>query len=148
MHHNIAKHDHLLRSVRLSFRLARLFGADPHICARAALIHDIDSRTGTLWNHGAIAARWAEQQGESDEVCTAIVSHMYPFGPTPLTREGWVLVIADKVASLGDFTQFVRGLADGSSIATRRRLRRSDPFYRHSRLRRVGHRILRRSLAR
>jgi glycyl-tRNA synthetase beta chain/uncharacterized protein len=130
MHHSIPKHDHLMRSVKYSYRFARLLRADQRICLRAAMVHDIDSRLGTLTTHGAVAARWAADQGEPDEVCQAIVSHMYPFGPAPTTREGWVLVLADKAASLGDFKQFVRGLLNGSSLATRRRLRESDPHYR------------------
>ena len=145
MHHSIPKHDHLLRSVRFSYRLARLLRADQRTCVRAAMIHDIDSRYGTLTTHGAVAARWAAEQGEPDEVCVAIESHMYPFGPPPRSREAWVLVLADKAASLGDFGQFVRGLLDGSSLETRRRLKVSDPFYR-LRLRRppLRHRLRRR----
>lgn len=128
IHHSIPKHDHLLRSVKYSSRFARVMGADERVCVRAALIHDIDSRFGTLTNHGEIAARWAAEQGESEEVCVAITSHMYPFGPAPLSREAWVLVLADKAASLGDFRQFARGLLDGSSLEVRRRLQQSDPF--------------------
>src|SRR5262249_34347285 len=130
MHHSIPKHDHLMRSVKYSYRFARLLRAAQRTCLRAAMVHDIDSRLGTLTTHGAVAARWAADQGEPEEVCQAIVSHMYPFGPAPTTREGWVLVLADKAASLGDFSQFLRGLLDGSSLAVRRRLCESDPFYR------------------
>lgn len=130
LHHSISKHDHLLRSVRYSSRFARLLGADERICVRAAILHDIDSRYGTLANHGGIAARWAADHGECQEVCTAIVSHMYPLGgPAPATREAWVLALADKAASLGDMRQFVIGLFTGDSITVRRRLRASDPFY-------------------
>ena len=128
LHHSIPKHDHLLRSVKYSYHISRLLRADTRICVRAALIHDIDSRDGTLTTHGAIAARWAAAQGEPEAVCRAIVSHMYPFGPSPKSREAWVLVLADKVASLGDIKQFVRGLLDGSSLEQRRRLKQSDPF--------------------
>jgi glycyl-tRNA synthetase beta chain len=130
MHHSIPKHDHLMRSVKYSYRFARLLRADPRVCLRAAVIHDIDSRLGTLTTHGTIAARWAADLGEPREVCLAIESHMYPFGPAPQTREAWVLVLADKAASLGDLKQFVRGLLDGSSIERRRRLKQTDPFYR------------------
>lgn len=130
MHHSISKHDHLLRSVKYSVRFARMLGADERVCVRAALIHDIDSRYGTLANHGAIAARWAAEHGESPAVCEAITTHMFPLGgPKPTSREGWVLALADKAASLGDIKQFVRGLLDGSSLEVRRRLRSSDPFY-------------------
>lgn len=130
LHHSIPKHDHLMRSVKYSARFARLLRANQRVCVRAALIHDIDSRLGTLTTHGQVAADWAAEQGEPPEVCQAIVSHMYPFGPAPQTREAWVLVLADKAATIGDLKQFVRGLLDGSSIEARRRLRQTDPFYR------------------
>jgi glycyl-tRNA synthetase beta chain/uncharacterized protein len=129
LHHSIAKHDHLMRSVKYSARFARLLRANQRVCVRAALIHDIDSRLGTLTTHGRVAADWAAMQGEPPEVCTAIVSHMYPFGPPPQTREAWVLVLADKAATLGDLKQFVRGLLDGSSLSARRRLKQTDPYY-------------------
>lgn len=130
IHHSIPKRDHLLRTVKYSALFGRWLQADLRICLRAAIIHDIDSRLGTLTTHGAIAAEWAASQGEPQEVCQAIISHMYPFGPAPTSREGWVLVLADKAASMGDLKQFVRGLWDGSSLQTRRRLKASDPHIR------------------
>lgn len=130
MHHSIPKHDHLLRSVKYSYRIARWLRADQRTCTRAALIHDIDSRLGTLRTHGQVAADWAAHQGESAEVCAVIVSHMYPFGPAPTSREAWVLVLADKAASLGDLKQFIRGLFSGHSLRVRRALLISDPYYR------------------
>jgi glycyl-tRNA synthetase beta chain/uncharacterized protein len=148
LHHSIPKHDHLLRSVKYSSRFARLLGADERTCVRAAMIHDIDSRLGTLTTHGAVAARWAAEQGEPEEVCRAIISHMYPLGPAPTSREAWVLVLADKAAALGDFRQYLRGLINGSSQQTRRRLELSDPFYRGRPPRRPRHRLLRRPLLR
>ena len=144
MHHSIPKHDHLLRSVRYSSRFAKLLRADLRTCVRAAMIHDIDSRLGTLTTHGAVAARWAADQGEPEAVCRAIISHMYPLGPAPTSREAWVLVLADKAASLGDFRQYVRGLINGSSQQIRRRLELSDPYY--CRPRRPRHRLLRRQM--
>ena len=55
---------------------------------------------------------------------------MYPLGPRPTSREGWVLVLADKAASMGDFAQYMRGLVNGSSRQNRRRLETTDPFFR------------------
>lgn len=143
IHHRIPKHDHLMRSVKYSWRFARLLRADERVCVRAAAIHDIDSRLGTLRTHGAVAAAWAATElGEADEVCAAIVSHMYPLGPAPTTREGWVLVLADKAASLGDLKQYLRGLLNGSSQATHARLKRSDPYYQEHRRLRLRARLL------
>jgi HD superfamily phosphodiesterase len=143
LHHSISKHDHLMRSVRFSSRFAGLLRADLRTCVRAALIHDIDSRLGTLTTHGAIAACWAAAQGEPDAVCAAIVSHMFPLGPRPTTREGWVLVLADKAASVGDFAQYMRGLVNGSSRTNRLRLEQSDPFFRDRPRRRPRRPLLR-----
>jgi HD superfamily phosphodiesterase len=127
MHHGVSKHDHLIRSVRYSYRIGRIIGADMRVVLRAALVHDIDSRLGTLTTHGAVAADWARGQGECERVCGAIVSHMYPFGPAPTSREGWVLTLADKAASLADLGAFVRGMFTGYTLREHRRLRQSDP---------------------
>ena len=137
MHHSIPKHDHLTRSVRMSYHLSRLLRADVRTCVRAALLHDINSRAGTLTTHGRVAARWAAEKGEDAAVCAAIESHMYPLGPAPTSREAWVLVLADKAASLGDIKQFLVGLIDGSSLMNRRRLRETDPYYRQRTRRRL-----------
>ncbi len=129
IHHSISKHDHLLRSARISYKLARAVGADVRTCVRAAVIHDIDSRKGTLATHGRIAAAWAASLGEDRAVCHAIETHMYPIGPTPKTREAWVVALADKAASLTDLTICVTGMLTGRTWDRRRELRASDPYF-------------------
>jgi glycyl-tRNA synthetase beta chain/uncharacterized protein len=129
LHHSISKHDHLLRTTRISYNLARFMRADVRTCVRAAIIHDIDSRLGTLATHGRIAAQWAAALGEDTAVCHAIETHMYPFGPAPRTREAWVVSIADKAASLTDLTLFFAGLFSDDARHRRRSLRASDPYY-------------------
>ncbi|MDP9312434.1 MAG: HD domain-containing protein [Chloroflexota bacterium] len=129
MHHSISKHDHLARTARISYKLARLMRADIRVCVRAAMIHDIDSRLGTLTTHGRIAAAWAAAQGECDEVCHAIETHMYPFGPKPRTREAWVVSLADKAASITDLTVMVSGMMTGRTWERRRQLKLSDPHF-------------------
>lgn len=129
MHHSISKHDHLMRSARISYKLARVMKADVTICVRAAMIHDIDSRLGTLTTHGGIAARWAAELGESYAVCHAIETHMYPFSPRPRTREAWVVSLADKAASLTDLTITVTGALTGRTWQRRQELRETDPFF-------------------
>ncbi|MBX0327389.1 HD domain-containing protein [Oscillochloris sp. ZM17-4] len=151
MHHSIPKHDHMMRVVRYSYRIAPLVRADRRTCVRAAILHDLDSRLGTLSTHGAIAAEVAASLGEPDEVSMAIISHMYPLGPRPTTREGWVLAVADKIASFPDMTAFMGGLITGHSLRVRRRLCETDPFYtkrqRRRRIRRLWHSIGRRGLS-
>jgi glycyl-tRNA synthetase beta chain/uncharacterized protein len=130
IHHGVAKYDHLLRVTRYSYKLAVIMRADVRVCTRAGMIHDIDSRYGNLVNHGAVAARWAAEYGEDTAVCEAIVGHMYPLGPAPTTREGWILSLADKAASVADLTDYVRGIVNGRSRQRKQTLQESDPFYR------------------
>jgi HD superfamily phosphodiesterase len=129
LHHSMSKHDHLMRSARISYKLARALRADVRTCVRAAMIHDIDSRLGTLRTHGRIAARWAAAQGEDHAVCHAVETHMYPLGPAPRTREAWVVSLADKAASITEFTICVTGLLTGRTRHRRRALRATDPYH-------------------
>jgi glycyl-tRNA synthetase beta chain len=129
IHHRIPKYDHLRRTAYVAYRLSALLHADQNCCVRAAILHDIDSRLGTLRTHGAIAAHHAAQIGESDAVCCAITSHMYPLGPAPTTREGWVLALADKLAWLLDVSHLIGDLATGRSLRVWRYLRQHDPFF-------------------
>jgi glycyl-tRNA synthetase beta chain/uncharacterized protein len=110
-HHQIPQIDHIARVVAWSSRLEPVLGADMQICRRAALLHDLDAQTGTLLGHAATASRWAADQGEDPRVCAAIASHMFPLGPPPANREGWVLSIADKVATLADLRQVLQQMA-------------------------------------
>lgn len=142
LHHSIPKHDHIMRVARYSYHLAPLLGADRRTVVRAALLHDLDSRLGTLTTHGAIAARVAAEMGEPECVSQAIVSHMYPLGPRPTSREGWVLALADKVASVSDLTVFIGGLFTGHSLRVRRQLCCTDPFYAQRQARRRRRRLL------
>lgn len=148
MHHSVPKHDHMLRVAHYSYRIAPWFRADLRTVVRAAMLHDLDSRKGTLTTHGAIAAEIAAALGEPESVAQAIVSHMYPFGPAPTTREGWVLVVADKMASFTDMTHFLRGLFTGHSLATRRMLLESDPHFAQRLARRRSRRRHRETLRR
>jgi glycyl-tRNA synthetase beta chain len=137
MHHSGPKHAHLWRSAVISYRIAPILGADRKVCARAALLHDLDSRHGSLVTHGKIAARVAAQMGEPEPVCRAIAAHMFPLGPAPTSREGWVLVVADKLASIYDMTHFLMGLLTGRSLRVRSTLKASDPFFQQRRRRRA-----------
>lgn len=132
VHHSVRKSDHLIRSARYAYWIGRLVGANARVCARAGLLHDLHSRLGTWSTHGAIAAAVADEIGEDAEVCRAIVPHMFPLGPAPRTREGWVLALADKIATAVDAASFVAKLFTGESLRERRLLMSSDRFLQSS----------------
>lgn len=128
LHHSGRKSDHLLRSARYAYWLGRMVKADRRVCARAGLLHDLYSRLGTWATHGAIAASVAHQMGESVDVCRAIVGHMYPVGPAPRTKEGWVIAVADKIASVVDGVVFVGRVIQGDGQKQRKALLARDRF--------------------
>ncbi|MFW5739851.1 MAG: HD domain-containing protein [Myxococcota bacterium] len=137
VHHSVRKSEHLIRSARFAYWIARAVGANPRVCARAGLLHDLHSRLGTWSTHGAIAAAVADEIGEEPEVCRAIVPHMFPLGPAPRTREGWVLAIADKLATMADTADFLLHMVDGRSLRERRMLLATDRFVCRSKQRAV-----------
>ena len=136
IHHSIRKCDHLLRSARFARTIAGFLRANRRTCARAGLLHDLHSRLGTWSTHGGIAASVATEMGESNDVCDAIVPHMFPLGPAPKTREGWVLVLADKLATLADTLYFVLHAVFGSGLKQRKMLRARDRYYKAKETRR------------
>ena len=80
---------------------------------RGALLHDYflyDWHDPKTWvenlhgfNHPKVASRNAREYLDVDDKTSHVISsHMWPFTPTklPLSREAWIVCIADKVVSL------------------------------------------------
>ncbi|RLI12687.1 hypothetical protein DRO33_02285 [Candidatus Bathyarchaeota archaeon] len=107
---------HSLRTAYLAYRLARILGADPRACARAALLHDVgyDASRGLLraiLEHAGSSARIALEFGEDDEVVRAIRDHMFPVsGRPPLGRVSLIIWLVDKVDSIMELLGLTRWL--------------------------------------
>mgnify|MGYP002801609894 FL=1 len=100
---------HSINVSYISWKLARKFGCDEKVAARAGLLHDFcpyDFRKKTptgehqAFYHPKAAAENSERVFEINEKeRDAILSHMFPLGPIPKNKEAWIITMADKICA-------------------------------------------------
>jgi glycyl-tRNA synthetase beta chain len=98
------------RIAALARELAKATGADPDLCARAAVLAKADLETEVVGEfpelQGFMGRRYAELQGEPDSVCIAIEDHYKPLGPSdrvPTDKVAITVALADKLDTLVGF---------------------------------------------
>lgn len=102
----------LMHSVNVSYiswKLAKKFGCDARVAARAGLLHDFcpyDFRKKTptgehqAFYHPKVAAENSVRTFDiGEKEWNAIVSHMFPLGPIPKNKEAWIISMADKICA-------------------------------------------------
>ena len=98
------------RIAALARELAKATGADPDLCARAAVLAKADLQTEVVGEfpelQGFMGRRYAELQGEHPSVCAAIEDHYKPLGPSdrvPTDKVAVTVALADKLDTLVGF---------------------------------------------
>ena len=112
---------HSINVSYLSWWIAKRFGCDEKTAARAGLLHDFclyDFHEETLngenqaFLHPKIAAENSiEHFDVSEKERDAILSHMFPLGPIPKSREAWIITFADKVCAAAELCSITIALA-------------------------------------
>ena len=105
----------------VSWLLARKFGCDAKAAARAGLLHDFclydfseETPTGErqVFYHPKAAAENSSRHFEiSQKEREAILTHMFPLGPVPTNREGWIISFADKICAVMEVCNVAIALA-------------------------------------
>ncbi len=105
-HFKTTRFMHSLNVSYISWKLARKFRCDSQMAARAGLLHDFclydfkEKRPGEglqAFHHPKVAAHNSTQHFHvTDKERSAILSHMFPLGPLPRSREAWLITCADK----------------------------------------------------
>lgn len=101
---------HSLNVSYISWLVARKFGWDTKVAARAGLLHDFclydfkeklpDGKFQAFY-HPKVAARTSEERFSIyEKERQAILSHMFPLGPLPRSREAWIISCIDKVCAV------------------------------------------------
>lgn len=101
---------HSLNVSYISWLVAKKFGWDASVAARAGLLHDfcvydfkdkLPKGERQAFYHPRVAAETSSERFILHEKeRQAILSHMFPLGPLPKSREAWVISFADKVCAV------------------------------------------------
>jgi uncharacterized protein len=112
-HFQTTRFMHSLNVSYLSWCAAKKLGLDARVAARAGLLHDFcvyDFRDklprGQLqaFYHPKVAAKTsAEHFVLYEKERQAILSHMFPLGPVPRSREAWIISCVDKFCACTEF---------------------------------------------
>jgi uncharacterized protein len=120
-HHGTTRFMHSLNVSYLSWRMARKLGLDERVAARAGLLHDFcvydfreklpDGEVQAFY-HPKVAARTSGEHFELYEIeRQAILSHMFPLGPLPRSKEAWLISCMDKFCACTEFLRVKVALA-------------------------------------
>lgn len=114
----------LMHSVNVSYiswKMAKRFGCDEKVAARAGLLHDFcpydfSEKTPTgehqAFFHPKAAAKKSLQIFDiSKREEDAILTHMFPLGPVPKNSEAWIITLADKVCAALELCHIAVALA-------------------------------------
>lgn len=103
-------YDHSVRVALASVLIAEKLHMKPKYVVKAALLHDfclIDYHLISpaqnrvyAFKHPKDAVLNSKKFGLSKAEEKAILSHMFPLGPMPSNKEGWVIASADKAVTL------------------------------------------------
>ena len=120
-HPGVSCYEHSAFVSYVAWRLARRWGADGALAARAGLLHDLylyDPRSLPSWRqcfaHPKAAARNAAalEGALSPREENAILAHMWPLSPRmPRSREAAAVCLADKLCSAAEVLRIWRRLA-------------------------------------
>ena len=101
--------------------MAKKLHCDAAAAARAGLLHDFclyDFKDSTpngefqAFYHPKAAAENSEERFElSEKEKNAILSHMFPLGPIPKSREAWIISTADKICASAELCSIAIALA-------------------------------------
>lgn len=116
-HHGTTScYKHCLRVAYQNYNLCRRLGLDARSAARAGMLHDLflydwhthAKETGERWHgltHPETAYRNARKHFELNQTEQDMIrNHMWPltFRRIPRTKEGWIIVFADKYCGLSE----------------------------------------------
>lgn len=111
------RHEHLIHTASLCYRMAKAVNADVETCVLAGLLHDFHETRVKGYEHGLESAGNAVSVGLTNEHALDIIrAHMFPLGfgkvKVPKTREYAVLKTADFLAATVELSYgFVHSLA-------------------------------------
>lgn len=107
-HKNTTRLMHSLNVAYVSWKLAKKIGCDARTAARIGMLHDFclydfreKAEEAQVFHHPKVAARMSQERFQiTDKEKQAILSHMFPLGPIPTSKEAWIISFADKMCAV------------------------------------------------
>lgn len=109
-HFKTTRFMHSLNVSYISWLVAHKFGWDTRVAARAGLLHDfclydfkekLPKGQFQAFHHPRVAAKTSgERFSIYEKERQAILSHMFPLGPMPRSREAWIISFIDKLCAV------------------------------------------------
>lgn len=99
---------HCLNVAYVSWVMAKKLGCDARTAARVGMLHDFclydfkeKAEEAQVFYHPKVAAETSREHFQiSEKEVQAILSHMFPLGPLPTSKEAWIISCADKVCAV------------------------------------------------
>ena len=114
-HINTTRLIHSINVSYIAWFMARKLHLDEKTAARAGLLHDFclydfsekgpGGEAQVFYHPKAAAYNSSEHFPLSDKEYRAILSHMFPLGPVPTSREAWLISLADKFCAVVEAMQ-------------------------------------------
>lgn len=118
---------HSINVSYISWKIAKKLGCDAGTAARAGLLHDFclfdfHKKTPTgehqaFFHPKAAAENSVDYFAITPKERDIILSHMFPLGPAPTSKEGWIVSIVDKICAIAELCDFPIALAKPGAIA-------------------------------
>lgn len=112
---------HSINVSYLSWWIARKFGCNEKVAARAGLLHDFclydfsemppDGEFQAFFHPKIAAENSIEHFDITEKERDAILSHMFPLGPLPNSKEAWIISFADKICATAELCSIAIALA-------------------------------------
>lgn len=128
-HYQTTRFMHSLNVSYLSWYTAKKFGLNERVAARAGLLHDfcvydfkdkLPKGQIQAFYHPKVAAQTSQERfAIYEKERQAILSHMFPLGPLPRSREAWVISCMDKFCACTEFLQVNVALARKNRVKIR-----------------------------
>ena len=119
---------HSINVSYISWAIAKRLGWDARTAARAGLLHDFflygygekDKRSFSqcmAFDHPKTAAKNSSEHFDiTEKERLAILSHMFPLGPLPTSREAWLISFTDKICATTELFQVQIALAKRNCV--------------------------------
>lgn len=126
-HLKTSRLEHSINVSYIAWKMAKHLECDARLAAVAGILHDFcvydfrdkipKGEVHQAFYHPKAAAWTSEEQfGVEESVRNIILTHMFPLGPLPQSKEAWVVSCADKICASLELVHIPFALSRGRRV--------------------------------